>query len=455
MFFSDLAFGSIHDPHDTLTGIAYSPPDLAAALGLGLGDEDMLRLAFWMTRDSSLGIKEAAKLAVSTRAGFADEHVAGKYAYFKEAYSLAEQFSRYACGSITKGTGSERQQHAKLQECLDRIDPRVSEVVQQWLSIREDRGATPRQIQAFLPFLLDDSTRASAWRASAHIRRLGYSLLALHGPPFTLTECDRRGERMIGVDVLLLLAQDIVAECRTLLLHIQDITNALSTPRNHKRTTHSGSTVTHGAIPNDVVLTPSVWQLYFLTSVLRSTAASSTAPPARQQILHFATSPASTYAWPHIHLSAQCEGTFYSLRMLAQILDMYLCDDFHVIDRERAGGDKGEGQGKGEVVEVLRELRKVLETLPAVDAIFGRAGAGFPLKLPSPESTRALEKIMDEVFGREERDEGGGFLKQRGKKRKSGKVGGEDVAAEIRGKGGAGNAGGGTPVNLFELLGEG
>jgi len=427
MFFADLAFGTLNKPQDTLTGIAFCPPELAAALALSLGGEDMLKLAFWMTRDSSLGIKEAAKLAVSTRAGFADEHVAGKYAQFKMTYNETSQFSGHACKSARDEVKRGKLKHAQLQECLDRLDPRVSEVVQQWLSIRPDHGATQRQIQAYLPFLFDDPSRASAWGASAHIRRLGWLILALHGPPFTLTECDRRGERMTGIDVPLLSPQDILAECRTLLLHIQGIIETARSP---------------STVNNDTRATPENWALYMLTLVLRSTAASSTAPPARQQILHFATSLDSTYAWPHIHLSAQCESTFYSLRMFTQILDVCLCGDFPIIDREA-----GEDEGNDELVKVFRELRKLLETLPNVEDVFLRAGEGFRERWYGVQERRVLERIMDEVFGREERGEAEGFAKQRGKKRK----GGTD-AKKVQ-AGGNDGIGGRKVVNMFEVLG--
>jgi len=424
-----------------MTGVSYSPPTLAAALSLNLSSDDMLKLAFWMTRDSALGIKECAKLAISSRERFADGHVAGKYALFKEAYTSAAQFSAYACG--VEEVSGKTQKYARLQKSLDGLDPRVSEVVQQWLSTMWPDGhfipRATRQIQTFLPFLFDDPTRASAWRTSGHIRRLAYSILALHGPPFTLSECDRRGERMVGVDVSLLSNQDVLAESRALLSSITDV---LPTSRNHNRNTLSEN---EGIV--DATPTPSAWHLYLLTSVLRCIATSSTAPPSRQRILHFTTSSASAYAWPHVHLSAQCEGTFYSLRVLGQILEVALCGDIPV--REGKEGEVGP-----EVVQVLKNLSRVLTTLPNVEDVFGQAGAGFRDGLWGAQEIKALEGVMDVVLGREETREEGGSTKHRGKKRKGRK--GADGTAEV-GVGvkiGAVGGGGGSPVNMFELLGD-
>jgi len=134
--------------------------------------------------------------------------------------------------------------------------------------------------------------------------------------------------------------------------------------------------------------------------------------------------------------------------MLGQILDVYICGDFPIIDKDRAGEDEGESKGEGKVVNVLKELRTVLKTLPNVEDVFGRAGAGFLLKSFDVDSMRALEKVMDEVLGRAEKDEAEGFAHQRGKKRK-GRAGAGKAQA-----GASGDSGGRKLINMFELLGQ-
>lgn len=359
MFFNDFSFGSLMTPNDTLEGVYYSRLDLASKLNCG----NLLKMAFYMTRDPHLGIKECAKQA--SQLGFPSENVAHKYAQFKENYATAAQYSAFACVTEVKNP------YPALQESLERLDPRISEIVQQWLSGLDTTkfpiiGSTSDYISSqqsrtmFLAFLIDDPTRASAWRASSEIRCMAYSILALYGPAWKMIEYDRRGERMVGVEISLIKQpQSLVERCKMLLVDLSAIE-------------------LHG----DTGLQDE-YKLFLLTSVLKSAAASTTAMPDRESISHFLTSPSTSYSWPHIHLSAQLEGCLYSYRVLQQMLSVYLCGDI---------------PAHPEVdIQMLQDLHKVLKSSPSPRDILQKAGGGLRLELES--STIKLNSILDELYG--------------------------------------------------------
>lgn len=424
MFFNDLSFGTIEAPDDTLEGVYYSRLDLASKLNCG----DLLKLAFYMTRDPHLGIKECAKQA--SQLGFPSENVAQKYAQFKESYATAAQYSAFACVTEIKNP------YPALQSTLETLDGRVSEFVQQWLSGLNTAefpisGATSHYISnrairtAFLSFLIDDPTRASAWRVSSEIRCLAYSILALYGPTWKLIEYDRRGERMTGVEVALVKQpQDLVNACEML---TKDISAAMSQDDSTASTREATS--------------QDNWKLYLLTSMLRSAAASTSAIPDRESILHLLTAPSASYSWPHIHLSAQLEGHLYSHRVLQQVLAVYLCGDIPPHPQVD--------------VKVLHNLYNALKAMPAPQTIFTRAGGGF--RLESDVTTTKLDTFLDEIYGKNDssaltkQHEPGneGFEMQKSKKRKKGRA---DVFAADKTQNQS--AGASTQRNMFALLGD-
>jgi len=428
MFFNDLSFGTIEALDDTLEGVYYSRLDLASKLNCG----DLLKLAFYMTRDPHLGIKECAKQA--SQLGFRSENVAQKYAQFKETYATAVQYSAFACVTEVKNP------YPALQSTLEILDGRVSEFVQQWLSGLNTAefsisGATSHYVSSqatrtmFLSLLIDDPTRASAWRVGSDIRCLAYSILALYGPSWKMIEYDRRGERMTGVEVALMeQPQSLESTCNVL---TKDISYVISqdddTASVNEATSHDK------------------WKLYLLTSMLRSAVAATTAIPDSESILHFLTAPSASYSWPHIHLSAQVEGHLYSHRILQQVLAVYLCGDIPPHPQVD--------------VQVLQKLYNALKALPAPQTIFTRAGGGF--KLESDDSTMRLNTILDEIYGKndssaltKQHEEPGneGFERQRSKKRKKGRADGSAVSATDR----TGNQSNGasTTHNMFALLGD-
>ncbi|KAL8803353.1 MAG: hypothetical protein Q9182_003241 [Xanthomendoza sp. 2 TL-2023] len=76
------------------------------------------------------------------------------------------------------------------------LDPRLSELIHQLSSPNEKND----DATIYLPFLLDDPARASAWNASAELRHTLYDLLAsscLSRPVRSVTEVSRKGHRII------------------------------------------------------------------------------------------------------------------------------------------------------------------------------------------------------------------------------------------------------------------
>lgn len=81
-----------------------------------------------------------------------------------------------------------------------RLDPMISDLILQAI---DDKSEKP--IDMFLPALIEDPTRSSAWQNSSHDRGLGYSCLQLYLPPQKsdryVQEVCRTGDRIACVGI--------------------------------------------------------------------------------------------------------------------------------------------------------------------------------------------------------------------------------------------------------------
>jgi hypothetical protein len=415
MFFREFKFSSKQSLHDTLTGVQYSRVDLLSKLNCN----DLLKMAFYMERDRQCGIKDCAKEA--SKLDFLDDDVKAEYIIFKASYESAEQYSAF--GSFIE----DRKTYPKLEQQLSRLDARVSELVQQWLSgldtfdfpITNAWAPSPdvlhRSYNMFLLFLLDDPTRASAWRVSRLVRRLAYSILALYGPTFNMIEHERSGDRIAAVEIDLFKPHGLEDRCLTLDNAIGDV---VPTSLNQWHVHY--------------------WRVFLLQSVLKSIADSDSAMPARELITQFVDEAPSTYTWSHVHLSAQVEGYYYSLRILQQILSVYLCGDIPMYTKLN--------------IQRFELLHMSLQRMPAIKEVFTRSGAGFTIQ---GKARRELELSLITIYDRnnnapsEERDVEPGSQAPRSKnKRKHGKEATSSSVAVSSAK-----AVTKVPKNMFDLLG--
>ena len=177
------------------------------------------------------------------------------------------------------------------------LDSRVSEFVLQSIS---DLQTQP---YVYLPFLIDDSSRVSAWDVSSSIRVSAYSCLNVfyrNEPKYTfILEHTRKGHRIVSNELPLLSSPECISSSSTLLSQIHRIQSSFPDP----------------------LYPPRSWLIFALLRVLDWYMHNDKTPPSRQAMLQCLTGAASrTWTWEHIHAQAQMQAVLYALRMHQQIL---------------------------------------------------------------------------------------------------------------------------------------
>ncbi|KAL8805366.1 MAG: hypothetical protein Q9200_005459, partial [Gallowayella weberi] len=152
VFFSGLEMQEDQDGGTAIRGMVHRTSEMAKRFEM----PNLQRLAYEIKNDPTIGFSEAKR---RTKLPVEDGL---RWQAFREEYLLPANPSP---------TGSLEQQPF--------LDPRLSELILQLSSPTERNDAT-----IYLPFLIDDPSRASAWNISAEIRHTFYNLLAtLLTPP--------------------------------------------------------------------------------------------------------------------------------------------------------------------------------------------------------------------------------------------------------------------------------
>lgn len=220
--------------------------------------------------------------------------------YPKDRKNYADFISRYRIENPNSSSSPTFPFHQGLQQ----LDPRVSEIVLSAVSGRDGLAETSQEktINMFLPFLLDNPQRSSAWEAALPIRRLAYSILlelaALPNAP-SIVEFRRLqvGSRGRGIAVPGEIEREAIASS---LVRLLESSRQVSAGRTQQLT-------------------------YFTTlSELQETGISVKPPLGLMQLQLAFSNPGSLtpLSWDTIHLAAQVQACVYSLRMLRQILGL-------------------------------------------------------------------------------------------------------------------------------------
>lgn len=296
----------------------YHPAGIAKKFGL----PDLVNLAFFMSEDHHKSFAENVKLAaknIPSPAAFAE---------FAEQYGSLPRLSKLAMEEDIKGTN--------LSQRLSRLDPRISEIVHlvRLKGDHEARSALPETntstLEMYLPFILDDPTRSSAWRSGVDIRTEAYSLLRLLNPTITqVMEYDRKGTRIAGTDVILLDSCDLLNVLQERSMAWQkDIAQHQMMSKAARWRTIAMKLVCQSNIDNDKPL------------------------PSSSDINRLVTaSQEGVLSWSFIHAGAQMQASLYSLRILSQI-SLVVCD---LLQRDAK-----------EVPGPLREITRLLDQLPTL-----------------------------------------------------------------------------------------
>lgn len=315
IFFKDLQVEEATTGKTTLKATRYEPAEIAKAIGL----RNLTAFAFAVERDRHRTFKECVSLAKQQ----ADDDPG--YETFRREYSsvgLHSDLDEYARDS------------PRLQTVLEALDPRTSEYVHQ-LPPPKTEQSRRNYYEMYLPFLIDDPTRASAWNSGAWVRRLGYSILnltTLRRP--NIMEYGRRGRRIAKTGMEPFTADEVVLNCKTL-----------------SKIFHDTSRV-RAQLPR-----PVLWRLIGIFLACQSLVEDEKPIPTRNCVEPLLSGRDAGSSWLYIHLSAQLQAALYSLRMLKQFLDVFFAAYSSLPNAE-------------EFVDLLRDLQRHLDVLPALHKLF-------------------------------------------------------------------------------------
>jgi hypothetical protein len=196
---------------------------------------------------------------------------------------------------------------------LSTLDPRISELVIQSLNIDVMKPRTPDkptkggprgpdELSMFLPVMFEDHMKKSSWTMSEPVRQLAYAI-AQHGEK---QRCDNiieyrtlksvTGGRQLGIPSL----ADVEDACGQLLTTLDQIDAGLEAPH---------LTWLAFAIYQDIEWSTSNGKSPISAALVSEAAA------------HLSGA-VESYSWDVIHFAAQVQASFYSLRMLKQILNV-------------------------------------------------------------------------------------------------------------------------------------
>lgn len=273
---------------DTRAGSYRSQPIIKAtricpaALSAKLGIPDLSYFAYALTLNPNHGIRQLIQRAKQTAES---RHEQGYTEFLKEF--------RYNGAALPL-------HHV---ESLQGLDARVAELFVQFL---QPADSDPPQI--YLPFLLEDHSRACAWNVARHIRTLVYSLLAsghqatAAAGPSVVIECVRRGHRFCFDKIDLSSDEQIDSELQTMLDRLKWVRNETS----------------------EEVNSPVFWRIYALSELeLDEDYDPYVFTRKHLRVTLGLDSTAGIIKWTEIHALAQTHAILYSLRMLSQILNCF------------------------------------------------------------------------------------------------------------------------------------
>ncbi|TVY89830.1 hypothetical protein LAWI1_G006068 [Lachnellula willkommii] len=330
IFFRDLE-SHLDDQSGSLNGLIYQPTAIADRLGLPK-PYGLHALAFQMKMNtpSSLANYLARAKALEAIVAYPD-----KYREFEKEYASLLVVA------------DEQDEKTEAPIILQTMDPRVSEYVLQYPCIaslagqsREDSlsGTAPH---IFIPFLLDCPIRTNAWEVSMAVRQIAYGLMNLIVPDdqqqSTVFEHKRQEGKSRGRELTVPDVSQIPEAC-------SDLVAVLSSqlPAELVSTEASPSAIwTAAAVYQDVQ-----WAHFNSKPCLSQLVGSQINTLDRKFDV------SKDLSWDVFHLYAQIQGSYYSFRMLKQIIAL-------VISQKQSSA----------LPKPLTDLHGVLQTLPALSCI--------------------------------------------------------------------------------------
>ncbi|KAL0944596.1 DNA replication initiation factor cdc45 [Colletotrichum truncatum] len=309
-FLKDLHIGST-DGKDGLLGLKFSPSDVEKRLNLPDG-QGMRRFGYELSKSSR---PKFAQVLENCKGDVSDLE---DFRRFCEPYETLETTDWSAVPVL-----------GSLQS--PKLDARLSEFILQCVGYSGAAKSSPQEsggdgCMMCLPPLLDCPARASAWDSSASVRQLAYSLASLLQPRTSppVREYRRVYNGTNQGKHIIILPRPSIKDYADFLLETL-------------------SQAKEGLGEHD-----SMWQTIALQQILsqfQSDGKQEACVSAIKQALSVEAG-SSLVPWDVVHLSAQVQATLYSLRILAQVLDL-----LKAIKAES-------------VPDGLDEIRELLATLP-------------------------------------------------------------------------------------------
>ena len=360
-----------------LKAVVYHPKGIADRLGL----PNLVKAAYFMDQDYHRTFAEAVRLAKS-------QHPTNpEYLAFVDTYGALTVYSPFS--------GLSRQDASQpISSILSRLDPRVSEVVHQLRVSPQQSVQTGARhsISVYLPFMIDDPTKTSSWRAGELIRQIGYS--ALHQVDSAISdvnEFERKGTR-IAFTVLPILDED------RLLIAVETLSRRLQ-----------GTAQTP--------LSPAAALRLLAADCVYEWCRDNGKPlPSREEMAALVLNPREApLTWSSVHASAQMQSIIYSLRMTRQLLQV-------------VGALQPAHNTSDHIAEHLHLLLMSLKTMPDIaEALEGRADADM-----SDESRTLVMQSLARFrgAGSEETADGPAARKKRKKKKSAAAVAAAKATAD-------------------------
>ena len=281
----------------------FCPSSIAKRLGV----TEFSRLAFEVKSDPFITFLEASKRAQ------------------KEIQEVTKQalYEKFLGEYLTEDSLSSLEESLKVHH----LDPRVAELAVQCASQGQE------ELQMYLPLLIDDPSRVSAWNVGWDLRCFSYSLLSSNNSlgESKLYEYSRRGGRIVGYKVSKMTKNQQLEYGDSLRRRLGAMKTCL-----------------------EDIPVAFAWRICAMSETLSWYVEDGRALPANQAIMAVLTGIVSeTLGWETIQLSAQVEGALYSYRILKQILG-YTWEDLPAIT-----------PWKSEVWELLEILPSLDQMLPS------------------------------------------------------------------------------------------
>ena len=346
--FSSLELQPAENYCKTVSAQFFKPKDIAKSLRL----ENLLRMAFELSEDHTITLNEAVHRAKQDIE--APDRLTA-FRSFSKVYSLDTE--RSSAVTATKLSDAETVSETAFLDIPKFLDPRVSELVLQC------RTGQRESVQIYLPFLIDDPSRSSAWAVSKNLRRFAYHLL-LRSSPGTVLEHSRRGTRIqqTEIDVGAGFPCESEAKCLCQRLSLIEEKFYPTPPWVFWR----------------IFAMMEVFQWYHDGRTLPSTDVASKAFEGRHEI---------RLSWQDIHLCAQIEAALYSIRSLKQIVG-------HIIQQNWNSAEKE-----------LLNLNRGLATMPPLSSMIPARPQSTKTFMNEVTVDQVLELILD--LERIEHDQGG------------------------------------------------